>query len=71
MKPERMIPRVTVDIIIEVGNGIVLIRRKNTPHGWALPGRFVDYGESLEMAAVKEAKEETTLNVHLTDQLHT
>jgi ADP-ribose pyrophosphatase YjhB (NUDIX family) len=49
-------PQVTVDIIIEVeGNGIVLIKRKNPPLGWALPGGFVDYGETLEQAAVREA----------------
>jgi 8-oxo-dGTP diphosphatase len=56
-------PFPTVDIIIELENGIVLIRRKNPPHGWALPGGFVDYGESLEAAAVREAKEETSLDV--------
>ncbi|UCD71887.1 MAG: NUDIX hydrolase [Syntrophobacterales bacterium] len=66
----------TVDIIIEVEargveTGIVLIKRKNEPHGWALPGGFVDYGESLEEAAVREAKEETGLNVHLIRQFHT
>lgn len=64
-------PLLTVDIIIEVGGGIVLIERKNFPHGWALPGGFVDYGESLESAAVREAKEETSLDVNLTEQFHT
>ena len=65
-------PALAVDIIIEMGNnGIVLIRRKNPPHGWAIPGGFVDYGESMETAAVREAKEETTLDVTLTRQLHT
>ena len=64
-------PQVTVDIIIEVeGNGIVLIKRKNPPLGWALPGGFVDYGETLEQAAVREAKEETALDVILKGQLH-
>ena len=63
-------PLVTVDIIIEVGGGIVLIERKNPPHGWALPGGFVDYGESLETAAVREAKEETSLDVGLTEQFY-
>ena len=63
-------PLVTVDIIIEVGGGIVLIERKNPPHGWALPGGFVDYGESLESAAVREAKEETSLDVVLTEQFY-
>ena len=64
-------PLVTVDIIIEVGGGIVLIERKNPPHGWALPGGFVDYGESLESAAAREAKEETCLDVGLTEQFYT
>ena len=56
-------PLPTVDIIIELKNGIVLIERKNEPFGWALPGGFVDYGESLEMAAVREALEETSLEI--------
>jgi len=64
-------PVPTVDIIIEFEGGIVLIQRKNPPHGWALPGGFVDYSESLEEAAVREAKEETGLNVTLTRQFHT
>jgi ADP-ribose pyrophosphatase YjhB (NUDIX family) len=65
-------PRLTADIIIELeGGGIVLIERKNPPHGWALPGGFVDYGESLEAAAVREAKEETGLDVELLRQFHT
>lgn len=62
-------PFPTVDIIIETGGGIVLIRRRNPPLGWALPGGFVDYGESLEAAAVREAREETSLDVELTGQL--
>lgn len=56
-------PFPTVDIIIEIDDGIILIERKNEPHGWALPGGFVDYGESLENAAVREAAEETSLHV--------
>ena len=56
-------PFPTVDIIIELQDGIVLIERKNPPHGWALPGGFVDYGETLEAAAVREAREETSLEV--------
>ena len=65
-------PVPTVDIIIEMPNGgIVLIERKNPPLGWAIPGGFVDYGESLETAAVREAKEETSLEVELIAQFHT
>ena len=59
-------PFPTVDIIIEVEGGIVLIERKNPPYGWAIPGGFVDYGEKVEDAAVREAREETSLNVELT-----
>jgi len=69
-------PSPTVDIIIEMDTkngrkGIVLIKRKNFPFGWALPGGFVDYGESLEQAAVREAKEETSLDIQLECQMHT
>ena len=56
-------PFPTVDIIIEVPGGIVLIERKNPPFGWALPGGFVDYGETLEAAAIREAREEVSLTV--------
>lgn len=56
-------PLPTVDVIIKVGDGIVLIKRKNPPHGWALPGGFIDYGESAENAAVREAREETCLEI--------
>ena len=66
-------PVPAVDIIIEVMDGrktrgIVLIERKNPPPGWALPGGFVEYGESLEAAAVREAREETSLEVELVGQ---
>ena len=64
-------PLLTVDIIIEIDGGIVLIERKNIPHGWAIPGGFVDYGESVETAAVREANEETSLDVVLTEQFYT
>jgi len=69
---ERRGPALTVDLIIELpGRGIVLIRRRHPPHGWALPGGFVEYGESLEHAAVREAREETSLEIELVRQLHT
>ena len=64
-------PFLTVDIIIESQMGIVLIKRANPPEGWALPGGFVDYGESLETAASREAKEETGLDVTIIRQFHT
>ena len=65
-------PIPTVDIVIEVEDGgIVLIERKNPPYGWAIPGGYVDYGESLEECAVREAKEETSLDVELLRQFHT
>ncbi len=60
-----------MDIIIRCMDGLVLIKRKNPPYGWALPGGFVDYGESLEEAAVREAREETGLAVRLLRQFHT
>ena len=69
VQPRNPIP--TVDIIIEKETGIVLIKRKNPPEGWALPGGYVDYGESLEDAAIREAQEETGLSVHLVRQFHT
>lgn len=56
-------PLPTVDIIIKIQGGIVLIQRKNPPYGWALPGGFIDYGESAENAAIREAKEETSLEI--------
>ena len=63
-------PFPTVDFVIQIERGgIILIKRKNPPYGWALPGGFVDYGESLEEAALREAKEETSLDVELLAQL--
>lgn len=64
-------PFLTVDIIIEIEGGIILIKRKNPPPGWAIPGGFVDYGESIEDTAVREAKEETGLDINLIRQFHT
>jgi 8-oxo-dGTP diphosphatase len=67
-------PVPTVDIIIELTDRddrpIVLIERANPPYGWALPGGFVDYGESVETAAMREAKEETGLDLELLRQFH-
>jgi O-acetyl-ADP-ribose deacetylase (regulator of RNase III)/ADP-ribose pyrophosphatase YjhB (NUDIX family) len=64
-------PYVTVDAIIELASGIVIIKRSNPPFGWALPGGFVDYGESLEEAVIREAKEETGLDLIAPKQFHT
>ena len=67
------IPKLTVDGLIIKDKKILLIKRKNQPFQgkWALPGGFVDYGESLEESAVREAKEETSLDVDLKTQFHT
>lgn len=66
-RPET--PLLAVDIIIELldrpDKSIVLIERRNPPYGWALPGGFVDVGEALEQAAIREAREETCLEVKL------
>jgi len=68
-------PYLTVDGIIELYGddkklrGIVLIERKNPPHGWALPGGFVDIGERVEEALIREMKEETSLNVSIESML--
>jgi ADP-ribose pyrophosphatase YjhB (NUDIX family) len=73
-RPKYRNPFPTVDIIIEIMEGrrfrgVVLIERRNPPPGWALPGGFVEYGETLEAAAVREAREETSLEVALVGQL--
>jgi len=68
---DRQKPRLTVDVIVEVGKDrLVLIRRKNPPPGWALPGGFVDAGETVEQAAVRETLEDTSLRVELVRQFH-
>jgi len=63
-------PVPTVDIIVNINGSVVLIERRNPPYGWALPGGFVDYGETLEEAAVREAREETGLELHNLRQFH-
>ena len=67
MAPRNPYP--TVDVVVEVEGGIVLIERSNEPKGWALPGGFVDYGELVEDGARREVMEETGLSVELTDLL--
>lgn len=64
MTPRNPYP--TVDVVVEVEGGIVLIERAREPLGWALPGGFIDYGESPEDAARREVMEETGLDVELT-----
>jgi len=67
-------PTPTVDIIIELidrpARPIILIERRNPPYGWAIPGGFVDYGETVETAAKREAKEEVGLEVELIEQFY-
>src|SRR5580658_775718 len=58
-------PPIAADVIAEIGDKIVLIERRYFPFGWALPGGFVDVGEKVEDAAVRELREETTLEVEL------
>lgn len=71
--PKPITPLLAADAIIELldypGRPFVLIERVYPPYGWAIPGGFVDVGESLEHAAIREAKEETSLNVELTSLL--
>lgn len=63
--PRPVCPPVAADVIAEIGDKIVLIERKNFPFGWALPGGFVEFGETVEQAAIREAREEISLDVEL------
>jgi 8-oxo-dGTP diphosphatase len=58
-------PPLAADVIVEIGKQIVLIERRNFPYGWAIPGGFVNFGETVEQAAVREAREEISLEVEL------
>lgn len=62
--------RLTVDCIIRIDNKVVLIKRKNPPYGWAIPGGFVDEGETVEDAVRREMKEETNLDLSNMKQFH-
>lgn len=61
------VPALAVDVVIKLHGGVVLVKRKNKPYRgkWAMPGGFVEYGEKVEHAAVREAREETGLKVKL------
>jgi 8-oxo-dGTP diphosphatase len=63
--PRPICPPIAADVIAEIGDRIVLIERKNVPLGWAIPGGFVDFGETVEGAAIREACEEISLDVEL------
>ena len=63
--PRPQCPPIAADIITEIGDKIVLIERKNFPLGWAIPGGFVDFGETVEQAAMREAREEISLDVEI------
>src|SRR5260370_13889297 len=63
--PRPVCPPLAADVIAEVGDRVVLIERKNFPPGWAIPGGFVELGEPVERAAIREAWEETSLEVEL------
>ncbi len=73
MSPQQRFPRLTVDVLIQMNGSpdeVVLVKRRFPPHGWAIPGGFVNWGETVEAAAVREALEETSLLVKLVRQFH-
>jgi ADP-ribose pyrophosphatase YjhB (NUDIX family) len=73
MSPQQRSPRLTVDVLIQMNGSpdeVVLVKRRFPPHGWAIPGGFVNWGETVEAAAVREALEETSLHVKLVRQFH-
>jgi len=63
-------PKLTVDAIVDYQGKILLIKRKNPPHGWALPGGFVDVGEAVETAVQRELKEEANIDLKNLKQFH-
>jgi 8-oxo-dGTP diphosphatase len=63
--PRPKCPPIAADVIAEIGDKIVLIERKNFPPGWAIPGGYVDFGETVEQAAMREAREEISLQVEI------
>ncbi len=73
MSGRPVTPPVAADVVIELvdhpGRPVVFVERRFEPHGWALPGGFVEVGETVEAAAVREAREETGLDVTLTELL--
>lgn len=67
---QKVAPLLAVDIIIRYKGGIVLVDRAAEPFGWSIPGGFVEFGETVEQAAIREAKEETNLDIEIDHQFH-